>query len=602
MLFFKKLFSVLTKRERLFIIVAAAGAAVSFVALIGIVIGQSTTAIPTAGGQYVEGIVGQPEYVNPVLASSPTDEALVKLVYQNLYDIADNITASPDLTTWTVHIKDNLHWQDGTPLTANDVVFTVQSIQNKDAGSPLYASWQNVQVSRVSALEVQFTLPAPYAFFKNNLKELYILPQHLFAAAPVSNWYLSDYNLKPVGSGPYRFISYNKDSDGFITSYTLGAWNGTSAPHPFIHRFSFKFFNDTNALVAAFNAGQIDGFGSATNQELATIDHPYNLFSWRTSGNYAVFFNTSNVIPLQYAAVRQALSAAIDRTDLVDQIFGLTGAAGAGVATSSVSAVASYGPIPPGAPYYVPPAGTVGASSTAGSGAPGASSSSSTASSSAASSTASSTAIAETPSGDAATAAAMLDSAGWTVSTSTGFRAKQIGSSVIPLSFTLTVPDIGFLTKTADYLAKAWQSIGVQVNVVTDSPSDILANVVKNRSYDALLFGETLGPSSDLYSFWDSSQRFYPGLNLAIYSNPQVDLNIETGRAATSSDHTAADFAVAQTDIENDTPAVFLYSPDYLYVAAKSVHGVTTTGILTDPADRFLQIGSWYLDTSRIFK
>ena len=196
----------------------------------------------------------------------------------------------------------------------------------------------------------------------------------------------------------------------------------------------------------------------------------------------------------------------------------------------------------------------------------------------------------------------MLHNAGWVTSTSTGFRAKQIGNSVIPLSFTLTVPNIGFLTKTADYLAKAWQSIGVQVTVITDSPSDILANVIKNRSYDALLFGETLGPSSDLYSFWDSSQRFYPGLNLAIYSNPQVDLNIETGRAATSSAHTAADFAVAQADIENDVPAVFLYSPDYLYVAAKGVQGVTTTGILTDPADRFLQMGSWYLDTSRIFK
>ncbi len=591
-MWFKKLFAAFTGRERMAFMIASAGAVVSLIVVMGIVIAQVTESVPAAGGQYTEGIVGQPEYVNPVLASSPTDEDIVRLVFQNLYDIADSITASPDMRTWTVHIKDGLTWQDGQKLTADDIVFTVQSIQDPDAGSPLYASWQNVQVSRESELEVQFTLNAPYAFFGNSLKNLYILPKHLFADTPPGNWHLSDYNLKPVGSGAYRFVSYSKDSDGFITSYNLTAWKGTSGPHPLVQNFAFRFFNNDNALVAAFNNGQIDGFGDVSTQDIATIDRPYNLFSWRTSSAYAVFFNTSNNIALQDPAVRQALSIAIDRNDLVAQVFnqnagGATSAdlSGNSTVTGTFGAVPDYGPIPPGAPYYVPSSNDVSAVSL---------------STSTATTTASPTP--ETPSSDEATAMGLLDNAGWTVSSSTGFRAKTIHGNTIPLAITLTVPDIPFLTKTADYLSNAWHSIGVQVNITTDSPSDIAANTIKNRDYEALLFGETLGPSSDLYSFWDSSQRFYPGLNLAIYGTSQVDANIETARAATSTDHTAADLAVAQQDIENDYPAVFLYSPNYLYAADKTLQGVTTSDMLFDPANRFLDVGGWYLNTSRVFK
>ncbi len=568
-----RLFAAFTRRERIIFVIASAGALISLIVLAGVMIARATKPVPAAGGQYTEGIVGQPEYVNPVLASSPTDEALVRLIYQNLYDIADSITASPDLRTWTVHLKDGLRWQDGQKLTADDVIFTVNSIENTDAGSPLYASWQNVQVSRESELAVQFTLNAPYAFFENSLKNLYILPKHLFADAPPGNWRLSDYNLRPVGSGPYRFVSYNKDSDGFITSYNLMAWTGTSGPQPLIQGFDFNFFNNDNALVAAFNNGQIDGFGGASTQDLATIDRPYDLFSWRTSSAYAVFFNTSNNIALQDPAVRQALSEAIDRSDLVGQVFGTSMEGSATTAGRSGSgALPAYGPIPPDAPYYAAPA-------SAGSSTPP-----------------------ETPQSDATIASAALDSAGWTVSTTTGFRAKVMRGTTIPLSITLTIPSIDFLTKTADYLAHAWQSIGVQVNITTASPSDIAANTIKNRDYEALLFGETLGPSSDLYSFWDSSQRFYPGLNLAIYGSNAVDRAIEAARIASSTQTTAADLANAQASIEGDYPAVFLYSPNYLYVSDTGLHGVTTSGMLFDPANRFLDMNSWYLNTTRIFK
>ncbi|MDR3582122.1 MAG: ABC transporter substrate-binding protein, partial [Candidatus Pacebacteria bacterium] len=286
------------------------------------------------------------------------------------------------------------------------------------------------------------------------------------------------------------------------------------------------------------------------------IDRPYGLSSWRTSSYYAVFFNQSKNLALQDPAVREALTVAIDRDGLVGQVFG----------AGNAGAVPDYGPIPPDAPYYAAPA-SAGASA----------------------------------SGPAA-AESLLDNAGWTVSSSTGLRAKTVHGSVIPLTLELTVPQIAFLTKTAEFLRMAWTAIGVQVNVTADPPGDITANTIKNRDYEALLFGNALGPSSDLYSFWDSSQRFYPGLNLAILGDNAVDSPIEAARQSSSTDVAAADLAHAQQEIESDYPAVFLYSPDYLYASGANIRGIATSSVLTDPSDRFRDVSSWYLNTARVLK
>ena len=136
----KKIFAALTKKERITFVLALAGAVVSFAVVIGLVIAQTTRAVPAAGGEYTEGMLGQPEYINPVIASSQIDLDLVKMVYSNLSDISDSITPSADLKTWDVRLKQGLTWTDGQQLTSDDVVFTVDSIQNPDANSPLYQS------------------------------------------------------------------------------------------------------------------------------------------------------------------------------------------------------------------------------------------------------------------------------------------------------------------------------------------------------------------------------------------------------------------------------------------------------------------------------
>jgi len=543
----KKIFFAFTKIERVVFLTASALSLTSFVVVMGMLAAQATTIVPAAGGDYTEGMVGQPEYVNPITAVSQTDLSLVKMVYSNLYDIADKVEASPDGRVWTIRLKENLHWQDGEKLTSDDVIFTVQSIQSKDAGSPLFQSWQGVAVSRTSELEFQFSLANPYAFFNDNLNDLYVLPKHLFANAPPGNWHLSDYNLKPVGSGPYEFVSYEKRSDGAISAYHLQAWDDYFGTKPLVEHFDFRFFGNESDLVKSFNAGQIDGMGDLGPGTLATIERPYDLSSWRTPSYYAVFFNQSKSLPLEDGAVREALGEAVDRNALVADVLQGKGKP-------------DYGPIPEDAPSFVP--------------------------------------IMTTTSLDLASAT--LDAAGWRAGTD-GFRAKTIQKTAVPLVVNLMVPQIDFLVKTAEELQGAWKKIGVRVNIVTNNPQDLLSGTIKNRGYESLLFGNVLGPSSDLYAFWDSSQRFYPGLNLAIYNNKKIDSLIESARMEMNDAARAQKFANAELAIAADNPAIFLYSPDYLYVTNKSIRGITPQ-FLPDPSDRFRKVGEWYLNTARVLK
>jgi peptide/nickel transport system substrate-binding protein len=549
MSFFKKIFFAFTKRERIMFLAASGIAVISFCTVIGILVARATTTVPAKGGEYTEGIVGQPEYVNPVTASSEADLDIVKMIYSNVPDVADAITVSPDGKTWTVRLKANLHWQDGEQLTSDDIIFTVGSIQNPDAQSPLAANWQGVAVSRMSELEVQFTLSAPYAFFGDNLKNLYIIPKHIFGDVPPGNWRLSDYNLKPIGSGPYQFISYNRCSDGFISSYRLAAQKNSFSARPLIPNFTFAFFRNENDLAKSFTSGGVDGFALASPADIAAIARPYDLWNWRTTDYYAIFLNQSASDALQDPAVRNALSLVIDRDGLVESVLGGNG-------------VPDAGPIPQGAAYFSPTPGM--------------------------------------PTGSQDLASTTLYTAGWKLGAD-GNRSKNTKTTTIPLRITLTVPDIDFLVKTAMIVQNDWQSMGISTTIATDSPETIMNDAVNNRSYEALLFGNILGPSSDLYSFWDSSGRFSPGLNLAIYSNPKVDGLIEAARTTMNDASRTEELAKAQSDIIADTPAVFLYSTDDLHATGKNIQGITTS-TLSDPSDLFREVPNWYLKTTRALK
>lgn len=545
----KKLFRALTANEKIVFISASALLVISGVALAGLKLAKSTEAVPTAGGEFTEGAVGQPIYINPVIASNEIDRDLVRLIFSNIRDVADKIDVSADGRIWTIRLKEDLSWQDGEKLTSDDVIFTIQKIQDPETNSPLAGEWQGVAAQRLSELEVQLSLVNPYAFFADTLKNLYILPKHLFAGVPPANWRLSDYNLQPVGSGPYKFLPYDKSANGFINLYRLAAWDKYFGEKPLIQNFDFRFFSGSEEMLKNFNSGQIDGISGPEAGDLTKIKRPYNTFAFRLPSYYAIFFNQSKSVPLQDPAVRKALTFAANRENLVSAVLGGRGNP-------------DYGPVPPGAPYFNP--------------------------------------AIETATTSLDLASETLTAAGWKMNAS-GTREKTIGKTKIPLRLSIAVPQIDFLSQTADILRQQWQNIGLQINLAPQSIGEITGGTIKNRDYEMLLFGNILGGSSDLFSFWHSSERFYPGLNLAVYNNKKADALIESVRQNLDPQSRTSQFNELLSVIMNDYPAVFLYSPDYLYVANKNLHGLDG-GFIPQPADIWATAGKWYLKTAIVLK
>ncbi len=546
--FFTALFRALTRTERL-VIYGASLILIASLSILGILLFHAITVeIPAPSPLYTEGMVGQPIAVNPILAeTNDVDRALERLAFTNIFDLSESVKPSPDNKTWDIILKPNLLWSDGKPLTSDDIIFTIDSLQDPDSHSPIAVNWQGVIVNRISEREVEFTLRTPYVFFADNLKDLYPIPKHIWGAVPVANFGLSDFNLAPVGNGPYTYLSYEKNANGFITAYHLAANQYYSGSQPLINNFTVQFYENQSDLINAFNTHEIDGFGGLDPKNINAVTLSHTLLEKNMPVYYAAFFN-KNTPGLDDPKVIQAMLLAVDKQQIINDVF-----------AGKASIVNE--PVLPTMEGYDPSAD------------PGATS---------------------TPD----RANSILDAAGWRMN-GAGIR-QGTGKQTVTLEFSLTVPQVQSLIDTANILQQEMKAIGIQLDINIVQPSDVANDIIKTRNYQILLYGNVLKQTPDLFAFWHSSEKFYPGLNLALYGNKQVDALLESIRQ--NPDQAQRDQALSKVQqlIANDMPAIFLYSPAYLYVAPMHFGGFDVSTI-SFPADRFSGVSSWYLKTTRVF-
>jgi peptide/nickel transport system substrate-binding protein len=200
-----------------------------------------------------------------------------------------------------------------------------------------------------------------------------------------------------------------------------------------------------------------------------------------------------------------------------------------------------------------------------------------------------------------AKARALLTKGGWTYDESANTWAKKPAKGTKQeLGFTLATADSPQLLATANAVAAAWHELGVNVTVQVYSLSDLNANVLRPRQYDAVLFGEVVGRELDLFAFWHSSQRNDPGLNLSLYASAQADTLLSKARATTNAQDRDKLYTQFVSLIAKDKPAVFLYAPEFLYLVPERLKGVQL-GEVTMPAERFQNVYQWYTDTERVW-
>ena len=208
-------------------------------------------------------------------------------------------------------------------------------------------------------------------------------------------------------------------------------------------------------------------------------------------------------------------------------------------------------------------------------------------------------------SGFAERARLLLSEAGWKFDEENSVWKKSAkGGSAsggnITLEFNLATADQPELAATAELLATMWKEAGIKVSVHVYPLSELNSIVLRPRNYEGMLFGEVVGRSLDLFAFWHSSQRNDPGLNLALYTNSKADTLLTRAREEAERDKRLDLYADFEVIVREDSPAVFLFSPEFIYLVPTGLHGLSL-GSLSDPAERFLNVYEWYVDTERVW-
>jgi peptide/nickel transport system substrate-binding protein len=518
--------------------------------------------VPTRGGSLSEGILGSPRFINPILAISDADRDLTSLVYSGLLratpegdwesDLAERYEISEDGKTYTFTLREGLTFHDGTPLTAEDVVYTVLKAQDAALKSPLRANWDGVTAQALDPRTVQFTLQSAYAPFVENLT-LGILPKARWSSVGDEEFPFSELNTSPIGSGPYEVAGIARTSSGIPSTYTLSSFNDYALGEPYLGKITLRFYQSESALTSALARGEIDAASGLSPSSLREINSD-NIHTSPLNRVFGVFFNQNQSTLLRDKVVRQALNDSINRDELVDQVLG-------GYGTPLTSAV----------PPTIAPLGTTTA----------------------------------TPTSDALAQAGRtyLESHGWKLgdggvlqkTTGTGAKAQTV-----VLKFDLATANVPELRAAAEYLRDAWGKMGAQVSVEVFEQGDLSQNIIRPRKYDALLFGEVIGRELDLFAFWHSSQRNDPGLNIALYANAKVDSALEEMRATADDKKRSALLATFLTELQTDLPAVFLYAPDFVYSIPNDIAGVNL-GFIETPNDRFLSLPQWHKETDEVW-
>ncbi|MEK7462851.1 MAG: peptide ABC transporter substrate-binding protein [Patescibacteria group bacterium] len=550
----------LTRTEKIFLYSAIAIFFISSLLWFGYFINKNTVSVPVESEAYAEGVIGQPKFINPIISNTDTDRDLSQIVYSDLTELLDRYTVDPEGKIWNVFLKSDLLWSDDKPLTSDDVIFTIETIQDPEARSPLFTTWQGIIANRISELEIEFTLRNQYVFFLDNLKDLKIIPRHIFSSIPSSNLKLSNYNLEPVGSGPYKYTSYDLRNDGFITQYNFAINPNYAGKRAFIQKVSIKFFQGIEELIDSFNSRKIDGFGNLGPKNIEKIKIGNKLTELKMPRYYAIFLNQNMSEALKEKAVRQALDMATDKNKLINEVFNGRAETVSQPITSTIEGYKGLGLL--------------------------------------------NFSIEE--------ATKILEKEGWKINPSTqllgegvnqetGIREKKSGKNTIKLEFQLIVPQIQFLTDAADLIKTDWEKIGIKLDLIKLNPSDINEDVIKNRNYQMLMFGNILKNNPDIFSFWHSSEKFYPGLNLSLFQNKKTDESIEKIRKEMDAEKRISEVGNLQEIITSENPAIFLFSPYYLYASIKNLGGLGEKSLVI-PSDRFKNVNEWYLETSRALK
>ncbi len=563
----KMTISSFSKKERFVFLFFLCTLILSTIVLLENVNKSFMVSVPMKGGSLSEGIVGSPRFVNPILAYSNTDNDLVSIIYSGLMrknvdgtlspDLAEKYEVSKDGLSYTFTLKDKIFFHDGYPVTTSDVLFTIEKAKDPIVKSPKKINWDGVSVEKIDEKTIVFNLKQPYASFLENTT-LGILPEHLWQDEKNTPIEINELNINPIGSGPYQLKKTSKESSGLINSYKLTSFSKFSLAKPYISTITFNFYPNEDALISALNNGDVEQAGSITPENAKVLaENNYSIKSSVLPRVFGLFFNQNQNQLFTDKNVVRAMDLAINKDRIVNEVL-----SGYGVVIDD--------PIPPNMIAYQKLGNEDNSSAEE----------------------------------NLAKAKEILVKDGWktgidgTLEKVTTIKKKK---STSKLEFTISTGNSPELARSAELIKEDLTSLGTKVDVKTFEIGNLNQSVIRPRKYDVLLFGQIINHESDLFAFWHSTQRNDPGLNIAMYTNAKVDKILEDASKIGDETSRVKKYSEFENEIKKDMPAIFLYSPNFIYVVSKNLQGISIDHIMS-PSDRFLNINSWYLKTDNIWE
>lgn len=511
------------------------------------------------GGIYTEALIGSMGRLNPMLDwNNSADRDINRLIFSSLIkfdsrglpqpDLIDAWGTSADGTIYNFSIRQNALWHDGTPVTSDDVIFTIDLIKSPASLFPqdIKDLWSQVEVVRLNEKTLQIRLPEPFAPFLD-YATFGVLPKHILESVPVDQLASADFNLNPIGSGPYKFDRL-LSSGGQITGVSLIANENYYIAPPFIEQVVFRFYPNSASAFDAYQQGEVLGISQLTNDVLeAALQEPnLSVHSSRLPQMGMVFLNLNNsgVSFLQNEKVRRALLLGINRNVIVSHIL-------------KGQAIIADSPILPGSWAHYDE-------------------------------------IEQFPY-DPESAIQLLKDEGYVFSAGSDVRSKD-GQN---LTFTLIHPDDEIHTRIAQAIQSDWLLIGVRINL-QPAPYDSLVNdYLTPRTYEAALvnINTSRTPDPDPYLFWHQSEAT-GGQNYSQWDSRTASEFLETARTSANFDDRARLYRNFQVVFAKEMPSLPLYYPVYSYGVDVQVQGVQVAP-LYDVSDRLAIITEWYLVTRR---
>ncbi|MBR3169212.1 hypothetical protein IKF23_02115 [Candidatus Saccharibacteria bacterium] len=277
------------------------------------------------GGTYIEATVGRVNSMNPLFATTSSEKVLSKLMFATLsYNdfsghpgpgLASSIRYVDDGKIWRLHLRDNLVWSDGEPITNEDVIFTVELIQNPAVSTIYTANLEGVKVSEDESGDIIFNLSSAYADFVSALN-FPIVPKHILKDVPLKTLVEADFSKTPVTSGPFTFNATQNTLDSEERVVYLSANPQYYLGKPMVNSFAVHVYNDKDDVIKALNSNSITATAELSDKDAAGVaaGNYYKRSSTIDAGAFA-FFNTSRN-PLSNPDVRRAIRQGLNMSEI----------------------------------------------------------------------------------------------------------------------------------------------------------------------------------------------------------------------------------------------------------------------------------------------